>query len=385
MLDDEFKKLISCGESETVEFKKSTSMLKEGVETVVAFSNKQGGHLIFGINDNGHVVGQDVTDDTLKNIANTIKLNTDPKIYPTVECVTCEEKSCVLVTVEESPLKPHPANGRPYMRVGATNQKVDREQYELLLQQRFNGYGFDYQINKNATLDDISNEALNQFIEVANSVRQLNENFYLPVETILRKLDLLDDSGIKHAALLLFGKEPEKYYANHFEIKCGKFPSDDGYDVIENDKEYNGNIISNFHSALGFLIDLLPKRSEKHDVYRNECYEYPISVLRESIVNMIAHRDYRQNIKNTIELPPASLIFTNSGQLFAPTITIHKLKVHHPSRPGNKLIAKIFYMMGLFENWGSGTLKIISESTNSGKSSPEFAYSDGLFKLTLAR
>ncbi len=297
MLNHEFKNLISGGESETIEFKKSTSMLKEGIETTVAFLNKHGGYLIFGITDDCNVVGQDVSDDTLKNIANVIKLNTDPKIYPTVECVTYKGKSCVLATVEESPLKPHLACGRPYIRVGTANQRIYREQYELLLQQRFNGYGFDYQINKNATLNDISREALSQFIETAYSVRELNENLYLPTETILKKLDLMDESGIKHAAVLLFGKNPERFYSNHFELKCGKFTSDDNYDVIEDDKEYKDNIISNFNSALGFLMDNLPKRSEKQSVYRNESYEYPISVFRESIVNMIVHRDYRQNIK----------------------------------------------------------------------------------------
>ena len=102
--------LISDGESETVEFKKSTSSVREGIETICAFANHRGGYLIFGVEDEGGVLGQSVTDDTLKNLANAIKLNTDPKLYPTVEKVEIQEKACIVVTVEESPLKPYQAS-----------------------------------------------------------------------------------------------------------------------------------------------------------------------------------------------------------------------------------------------------------------------------------
>ena len=59
------------------------------------------------------------------------------------------------------------------------------------------------------------------------------------------------------------------------------------------------------------------------------------------------------------------------------------LKRHHPSRPGNKLFAKIFYMMGLFENWGSGTLKIIEAAKQSSEREPDFDFQDGMFSLKI--
>ena len=71
--------------------------------------------------------------------------------------------------------------------------------------------------------------------------------------------------------------------------------------------------------------------------------------------------------------------------LFSPTITIERLKTVHPSRPGNRLIAKTFYLMGVFENWGGGTLKIISDTVKAGKPSPKFSYEDGMFRLELQR
>lgn len=382
---EELQKLILKGESETVEFKKSTASLREGIETICAFANHHGGRLIFGINDDSTVLGQQVSDDTIKNIANAVKLNTDPKLYPTIEKVELEGKECVLVTIEESPLKPHLAYGRAYLREGATNQKLDRERYEYLLQQRFNGYGFDYQIQRGATIDDIDNDILYEFLETANSVRNLNENLLLPLDIVLQKLELSKNGQITKGALLLFGKNPLKFFEDHFESKCGKFPADIGFDEITNEKEFKQNLISNFHATLSFILESIEKTSRKNGIYRNETWEYPVSVIREALVNMFVHRDYRQNVKNTIEIRPSTISFYNPAQLFGPTITIERLKKHHPSRPGNKLIAKIFYLMGLFENWGGGTLKIIEETIKQGKPYPGFYFEDGIFRTVLFR
>ena len=384
-LKNEILDLIKNGESESVEFKKSTSSLREAIQTICAFANHHGGYVIFGVDDIGKIPGQQVTDDTIKNISNAIKLNTDPKLYPNIEKMDLEGKTCLLVSIDESPLKPHLAYGRAYLRVGTTNQKLDRNHYEYLLQQRYNGYGFDHQIQSDATLEDIDADSLYEFLDTANSIRNLNENMLLPPDEILKKLDLMNEKGITRAALLLFGKDPARFFANHYEVKCGRFLDDDGYDEIENDKEFRGNLILIFKAVMNFVLESIDKSSVKGDIHRKEKWEFSVSVIRETIVNMIVHRDYRQNIKSTLEIRPSTISFYNPGLLFGPSITIDRLKTLHPSRPGNKLIAKIFYLMGLFENWGGGTLKIISETVKSGKATPEFSFEDGMFRLILFR
>jgi len=377
--------LIRKGESQIVEFKKTTGSLREAIETICAFANHKGGYLIFGVDDSAKVLGMQATDDTLKNIANAVKLNTDPRLYPSIEAIELEGKTCILVTVEESPLKPHLAYGRAFLRVGTSNQKIDREKYEYLLRQRFNGYGFDYRIEQKACLDDIDTDVLYEFLETANSVRNLNENLMLPAEMILQKLDLMTNEGITKAAVLLFSKNPQKFFTDHFEIKCGKFVRDSGYEEIANEKEFKHNLIRNFYSTLDFVMESIEKRAEKEAIHRKETWEYPVTVIREALVNMIVHRDYRQNVKSTVEVRPSQISFYNPALLFEPTITVARLKSLHPSRPGNRLIAKIFYLMGLFENWGGGTLKILSESANAGKPEPAFFFEGGMFRLVLYR
>ncbi len=72
-------------ESETLELKKSTSELKEGIISIVSILNKhKKGTLYFGIKDNGEILGQEVTNQTIRNVTKTISENIEPKIYPSV-------------------------------------------------------------------------------------------------------------------------------------------------------------------------------------------------------------------------------------------------------------------------------------------------------------
>jgi ATP-dependent DNA helicase RecG len=377
--------IISGGESEAVEFKKSTAELREATETICAFANTKGGVLFFGISDSGSITGQQITDDTLRNIANSIALNTEPKLYPSVTKAEIEGNLCAVVSIEESPLKPHLAYGRPFIRVGTTTQRTDRSYYEMLLLQRYNGYGFDYLVQEKAGLTDLDTDAVYEFVNTANSYRNLNVSLVSPVEEVLQKLELVSHKGITNAALLLFGKEPSKFFDQHYEIKAGVFDADKQYDHITNEQIYGGSLFYNYKQALILLLNSITKEVTKLKDHTAENYEIPVAALKEALVNMIVHRDYRQGIKSTIEIRPSSVSFYNPGHLFTPSVTIEGLRHIHPSKPGNKLLAKVFYLAGLFENWGGGTLKIIDECSRAGLEDPVFSYEGGMFRLAISR
>jgi ATP-dependent DNA helicase RecG len=374
------------GESETQEFKKSTSLIKEITETICAFANNKGGTIYVGISDEGQVLGQTISDDTLKNLTNAILLNTEPKLYPEISTVIIEEKTCIRIRIGESPFKPHYAFGKPLTRVGPTNQRMSQSMYELMLLQRLNGYGFDYQIAEGATLAEIEETAVFELIETANLSRNINENLLLPLEVLLEKMGLLREGKLTRAALLLFGKKPSRYFLGNFEIMCGAFNEDEGYNFFLDNKELNENLFSNYNAALSFILRHINSSYEKGPPVGIRRYEIPIPVLQEALVNMIVHRDYRTGIKSYIEIRPDYILFSNPGFLFRPAITIEKLVQAHSSKPGNALIARAFFWRGLFENWGTGTLKIMEGMKNAGKRTPEFTFGDDhIFRLKLYR
>ena len=108
---------INFLESEVMEFKKTTSELKEAIVSIVSILNKhQSGKLYFGIKDNGEIVGQDVSSKTLREVSKTISENIEPKIYPTVNKIKLDDKECILVEFEGDDI-PYLAFGRAYMRV----------------------------------------------------------------------------------------------------------------------------------------------------------------------------------------------------------------------------------------------------------------------------
>ena len=73
-------------ESETVEFKKSTGEHKEALQAVSAMLNKHGyGTLCFGVKDDGTVIGQDVSDATLRQVASWVSDTVEPSVFPTIE------------------------------------------------------------------------------------------------------------------------------------------------------------------------------------------------------------------------------------------------------------------------------------------------------------
>ena len=72
-------------ETEQIEYKKSTGELKEGIISIVSILNKHGsGELLFGVKNNGDVIGQEITDSTLRDISQAVSNHIKPVIYPQI-------------------------------------------------------------------------------------------------------------------------------------------------------------------------------------------------------------------------------------------------------------------------------------------------------------
>ncbi|HEX2769451.1 MAG TPA: ATP-binding protein, partial [Geobacteraceae bacterium] len=122
--------MMTIQESETVELKKSTSELKEAVISIVAMLNKhQRGEVWFGVRNVGTVVGQQVSEKTIRDISKAIADNVEPRIYPVIEQVTVDDRQCIKVQVEG---KDHPyyAYGRAYIRVGDEDRQLSARELE---------------------------------------------------------------------------------------------------------------------------------------------------------------------------------------------------------------------------------------------------------------
>lgn len=83
-------------ESEILELKQSTSELKEALISIAAILNKhQRGELYFGIRNDGTVVGQMISDKTLRDVSKSIGDHIEPEIFPVIQNVNLRGKECI--------------------------------------------------------------------------------------------------------------------------------------------------------------------------------------------------------------------------------------------------------------------------------------------------
>src|SRR5579872_555152 len=127
------KILASRGESETLEFKKSTAQLFAAFETICAFLNGEGGVVLIGVTDDGKIIGQDVSDNTRQAIAHEIA-KLEPATYIDIQYVRLKEgKTVICIIVERGVHAPYVYDGRAFQRNQSTKIRMSQHRYEQLL------------------------------------------------------------------------------------------------------------------------------------------------------------------------------------------------------------------------------------------------------------
>lgn len=122
-------------ETEMIEFKKSTAELERGIQTISAMLNKHGkGELFFGVKDNGEIVGQQISDNTIKEIVQKIMQQIEPSIEPSIEQLSsndCKEYIRIVFTGNECAYK---AKGKYYIRLGTSDYEMTTSELKRRLQ-----------------------------------------------------------------------------------------------------------------------------------------------------------------------------------------------------------------------------------------------------------
>lgn len=133
----ELQRLVEGGESETVEFKKSTAQLPRAGETLCGFLNHKGGQVLIGTSPGGAIDGQKFGDKTQQEIARMLERFEPPA---PVEAFTMglpgNQRSVVVLQAGKTDGIPFSYDGRPYQRVGSTTSRMPQDRYEALLLER---------------------------------------------------------------------------------------------------------------------------------------------------------------------------------------------------------------------------------------------------------
>ena len=231
---------------------------------------------------------------------------------------------------------------------------------------------FDATLNEFATLDDLDQDKINEFVRIARAKR----GFPLPIEsaaeTILTHLNLLVNNRVSNAAILLFGKQPQRFFITS-EVKCAHFHGFDVVKPIPAYQVYKGDVFQLVNQAVDFVLSKIDvsvgTRDESTQVPID--YEIPRAAVSEAIVNAIAHRDYTSNGSVQVMLFKDRLEIWNPGTLPL-GLSPEKLRHPHNSIPANPLLAEPMYLAGYIERLGTGTGDIIRLCQGRGLKVPEF-------------
>ncbi len=126
---------IGC-KTETIEFKKSTDELKEGIISFSSMLNKHScGTLYFGIKNSGDVLGQEIGDSSLRDISQMIASSIKPQIIPTITLELIDDKNVIKVYAQGSE-KPYSAFGRYYIRSADEDRELLSVELRKLMQEK---------------------------------------------------------------------------------------------------------------------------------------------------------------------------------------------------------------------------------------------------------
>ena len=233
-------------ETETIEFKKSTSELKEAIISIASILNKhQKGILYFGVKDNGDVIGQDIGKDTLRFLSRDLSNFIKPSFYYEINIQNSNDEKTFIEIIFNGKNYPYSAYGKYYQRFADEDKLISQDELEKLFKNK--NYS-QWEINDSYTnIDDIDEDLLKQVIKKGNENHRINYT-YSDKKTILTKLGLINDKNgnLNNAGKFLFSKN------GPILLKLATFASETK-DTFLKLSHFQGNIFQCINKAMDYI------------------------------------------------------------------------------------------------------------------------------------
>jgi ATP-dependent DNA helicase RecG len=381
----EIARLARQGESTTLELKRTTGELKEGMHTLCAFLNGSGGTVFFGVRQDGEIEGQAVFDQTLRDVAQAAD-RLEPPAHVSIHKVgTKTGRDVVVVAVEGGhDARPFTFEGRAYERVGSTTRRMPQARYERLLVER--GHAKRRWENLPAdglALKDLDRKEILRTRELAIQQNRISPDTSRDIGDILDRLGLRVAGVLTQAAQMLYGRRFLPDYPQGL-LKMGRFRGAEiTGDIVDNRQEHM-HAFAMVREGMAFLERTMPlgARFPRGTVFREDRFPVPLEALREILLNAVMHRDYSHYSGYVAIVVFDDRIEIRSYGRLPTGITIKQLSGKHDSKPVNPLIAGAFHRTGAVEVWGRGTNRVIAMCRKHGAPPPRFREQSGFLTVT---
>jgi len=361
-------------------------------EPISAFSNMDGGIIHLGIDENGDRVGvnPNFLDKLQQNIATLCSSGFNHKLYPEISV-----NSDHVINIY---IRPVPATLRPIftpkrgmlkggrVRIGTTNHQLDEEWIKRFAISARGGAELQKLLGNYKDLFDP--KVIETYL---NLVKEKRGDVYKDLDTkeILIKLRAITADGLTMFGLLAFSNQsalqdltaPSVNIAVTQYVGTSKVNPHDPEEVSLDDKEFSGNVVSQFEEAFKFIISKLPVRSRIDPKgKRREHLAVPKIAIREALANAVVHRDYATTSSRIqIDIYSDRIEFSNPGRSLVP---LENIETAH-SETRNPLLMNFLRDFEITEQRGRGIRTIKSSLKNVGLAEPAFEHRAGWFVATI--
>lgn len=234
-----------------------------------------------------------------------------------------------------------------------------------------------------AELEDLSSEDINLFIKKANLDVEISSPKFNRIFTQLGLLEKLDGGNYipTGLGLLLFGERPQLLYPNAL-IRATYKTTERGEDILTID----GSLIKQPEKIISWYEDKIGKQLDRSHAQRRTVYDYPLEVIRESIINAIVHRDYDiEGAPIYFEVNNDTIIIKSPGKPVKPIRLEQIQQFNAPSLSRNPKIMYVFDQMDLVEQRGLGFQTIKELPTKYNIPLPLVSYEEPYMVFTFPR
>ncbi len=337
---------------------------------IAAMANENGGKLIMGVNNSGDIVGAQSYKDIIslkQEILNSGSMSRRLRVE--IFEIVIEGKRVIVFNIPARPRGEAVAyRGAYYMRSGESLVPMNFDVLTSISDELTTDHSAE--IVDGLSVYDLDETAIEKAKELWLAKSGRARISTMSKNEVLAGLELADDRGVTLAALLLLGKESAiKRYAPNSELVWEYRKNGSDIEFVAR-KEYKQPFVLYFdnlweqvdarndvaHISEGFLIRDISAFSE--------------AVVREAVLNAVAHRDYQDPGSIYVRQSPEQLIVESPGG-FVNGVTPDNI-IEISSRPRNRRIAEAFQKFGLVERSGQGADKIFLETIAAGKGLPDY-------------
>lgn len=353
-------------ESETIELKEI--VVDDIKKEIIAFANCDGGKLYIGVRDDGTVIGLDNVDSISLQISNMVRDSIKPDITMFLHYETIIEngKHIVAVDIQRGTDRPYylaKKGMRPegvYVRQGYSSVPATDAAIRRMIKET-DGDRFEAMrcLNQELTFEAVKKEFELRKIDFGTQQ--------------MRTLKLIDHDGLYSNLALLLSDQ-----CVHT-IKAAVFQGTD-QTIFKDRREFTGSLMQQMNEVYDFIDFRNQTRATIEKLYRIDVRDYPEIAVRESLLNLLVHRDYSFSASAFISIYEDRIEFVSIGGLM-PGIELEDVMVGI-SVCRNQDLANVFYRLHLIEAYGTGMSKIMNAYENM-QLKPVIEITKNAFKIIL--